>query len=429
MQMLDVAVVGAGAAGIAAGHRLREVGLSTVLLEAEPRVGGRALTEHHHFAWPVDLGCHWLHSADRNPLRQEAARLGFEVWQRAAAGAVFGASGWLSPGELDEYEAYCRLAWRAIEEAGAAGQDVAATQVIPRDARWQPLFSSWCAALSGLEPEELSTLDHYRYLDTGCNWPLPGGMGALIARLADRLPLRLSCPVARLDWSGDGVRLQTRGGLLRARAAIVTVSSGVLSAGGLRFAPALPLAYQEAFDAATMGHACKVIFQVLKVQPDTLDLPSQCYAQLDVGSAETAHYHLRPFGRDLVFAYAAGRFGEALEHAGPDAMVDFALEQLTRMYGSNVRRALHRPLCTDWATRPSTLGAYSSARPGHASCREQLNQPLGGHVFFAGEATSLDAYGTAHGAWLSGIAAADRVGQALRPSFRCASRSGPSALA
>ncbi|HKF72147.1 MAG TPA: FAD-dependent oxidoreductase, partial [Stellaceae bacterium] len=76
---IDVAVVGAGAAGLAAAHRLRERGVSTLVLEARDRLGGRAHTVITDTGYPVDLGCGWLHSADRNPWVPIARALGFEI--------------------------------------------------------------------------------------------------------------------------------------------------------------------------------------------------------------------------------------------------------------------------------------------------------------------------------------------------------------
>ena len=66
-------IIGAGAAGIGAAHAARNAGLDVLLVEASHRVGGRGLTEELAPGIPWDLGCHWLHSADINPLTKVAA--------------------------------------------------------------------------------------------------------------------------------------------------------------------------------------------------------------------------------------------------------------------------------------------------------------------------------------------------------------------
>ena len=77
----DVVVIGAGAAGIGAGQRLVEAGLRVVILEARDRIGGRSQTVATA-AGPVDLGCEWLHSADRNPFTAIAQGFGLALDER-----------------------------------------------------------------------------------------------------------------------------------------------------------------------------------------------------------------------------------------------------------------------------------------------------------------------------------------------------------
>ncbi|HEV2899743.1 MAG TPA: FAD-dependent oxidoreductase [Pseudaminobacter sp.] len=57
MTDIDVAIVGAGSAGLAAAKTLRSAGLSFTVLEAMNRIGGRAWTSTEHFGVPFDIGC------------------------------------------------------------------------------------------------------------------------------------------------------------------------------------------------------------------------------------------------------------------------------------------------------------------------------------------------------------------------------------
>src|SRR5437868_11537039 len=76
---VDVAVIGAGAAGIASARRLAaDRGVSLLVLEARERAGGRAWTVDAD-GIPMDLGCEWLHSADRNVLAPLAEERGFAI--------------------------------------------------------------------------------------------------------------------------------------------------------------------------------------------------------------------------------------------------------------------------------------------------------------------------------------------------------------
>ncbi|MCB1453675.1 MAG: FAD-dependent oxidoreductase, partial [Rhizobiaceae bacterium] len=79
MRDVDVAIVGAGSAGLGAAKIARESGLDFVVLEAMDRIGGRAFTSSEHFGVPFDIGCAWLHAADRNPYYPEAQHAGWTL--------------------------------------------------------------------------------------------------------------------------------------------------------------------------------------------------------------------------------------------------------------------------------------------------------------------------------------------------------------
>ena len=90
-------------------------------------------------------------------------------------------------------------------------------------------------------------------------------------------------------------------------------------------------------------------------------------------------------------------------------MVEFAVEWLTGLFGTDVKKALGRTQVTQWNKEPWTLGAFASASPGGQCARRVLMEPVRGRVFFAGEAVHETAWGTVGGAWESGVRAADAV--------------------
>ena len=65
---VDVIVIGAGAAGIAAARKLKAERIRVLVFEAQERIGGRCVTDTKTFSDPFDLGAHWIHNADRNPV-------------------------------------------------------------------------------------------------------------------------------------------------------------------------------------------------------------------------------------------------------------------------------------------------------------------------------------------------------------------------
>ena len=401
MQTLDLIIIGAGAAGIAAAREARARGLDFRVLEARERIGGRAYTDTG-FGFPVDHGCHWLHTADLNPLTRLADTLGRAYRSEPGHALLHSGGDWADAATLADWENYCERCFAAADEAGAAGRDVALAAVIPDHPRWRPTFDNWCAALNGLEPAEVSTLDHYRYVDTGLNYPVVQGYGALIHALASNLPVSLATPVQRIRWGENAVRVDTPRGTLSAHRVLLTVSVGVLASDTLRFDPPLPVWKQEACHDVVLGQANKVMFRLKAHLPGVAD---NSYGRLDRGSPRTLGFHCHGFGQPLVTAYLAGRSGEELERAGSDAMLAFARESLVAMFGSQVLTLLDGVQLTGWGSDPHIRGAYSLARPGRADARERLGKALAGRLYFAGEAVSATAFGTAHGAWESGIAA------------------------
>jgi monoamine oxidase len=411
MNDFDVIVIGAGAAGLAATRKLRAHGLSVIALEARGRVGGRAWTESDSFGVPVDRGCAWLHSADINPWRSVAAEVGCTViernplWRSRRLG-----NRRLREDEEADWDRAIDDSFAAIDAVGEAGRDVPASDIVNGTGPYAWLFEAVCSWVCGVQPAELSTLDHARYGDTGNNWPVVEGYGTIVARYGAGLPVRLDTPVSAVEWGGTGVAISTPAGTLRARSAIVTVPPSVLADGSIRFTPALPVAKQEAIHHIALGIANKVF---LAFDGDPFGMPEMSFVTASSDRRRAVSLQFRPFGQNLVMGYLGGTLARELERAGAAVMTDFVLGELVAMFGSAVRQQIPRTSCTAWYMDPWSRGAYSAAHPGHAHRRADLAAPLDDRVFFAGEACSIDAYSTCHGAYLTGLAAADAAAAAL----------------
>lgn len=409
----DAVVIGAGAAGLAAGARLHRAGKKVAVLEAAGRVGGRAFTDTASFGLAWDRGCHWLHSASVNPLRKLADELGFIYLQRGSRQARDTHLGdrWATVDERNAVWAAIGGVFETVKHAGDEGRDVAASEVMDRSTPWLRLTRHWLSLMSAADAERLSTLDFAAYTDTGENYPVEKGYGALVAAVANAaapdLAVTLDCPVTRLDWSGTGVTVDTPRGTVRARVAILAVPTSVVANGHIDFAPALPVDLAEAFAALPLGAAEKVAFHFDRdvFGPastdycDTIDLRDPMRAPIN--------FTLHPFGHPMAIGQLAGENAAELVAAGPAAMVDFGLNALVDAFGSDLRARIAGTATTAWVTDPLIGGAYSCALPGLAHMRARLSQTLDDKVLFAGEAVSTHAYSTAHGAHLTGLAAAD----------------------
>lgn len=407
----DVAIVGAGAAGVGAALAARAIGLSFILLEAMDRVGGRAFTEPDALGAPWDAGCFILHSASENPLTRVAESLGFNLRKGLVRRGRLLKGGVLHEApEADALLAYYEACWARIDEAAHAGRDVACSEVLDRaDPLW-PQFAHRCGVFQGVDPEEASTLDHLRYRDTHENWPVADGYGTLIARIAHGLPIRLNTPVTAIDYGATPLRLATPAGTVRAQSAVLTASTGVLAAETIRFDPALPIAKLRAIDAVPIGFADKIAFAF---PPGVLPAEPNDYLHVVTGTRRTLGMHLRPFGYDYASGYVGGSTARLLQGASDDEAFAFAMDRLVAAFGTTIATKVTARRRTHWGLEPWIRGGYSAARPGEASARLALAEPLSDRLFFAGEAASPDFFSTAHGAYLSGIGATVRAAGAL----------------
>jgi monoamine oxidase len=397
----DIVIVGGGAAGIGAARELAGSGLSTLLLEANTRLGGRAWTLEVA-GLDLDLGCGWLHSAEKNawvgianaagiPLDRSVAAwgtqyrdLGFSAAERAAARAAFDA--WTR--RLAEVPATSDRASDALDPASP----------------WNDYIRAIVSFISGDSLEQTSVADYLTYFEsaTDTNWRTRAGYGALIAgSFPEGAALRLATPVESIELAATGVTLATPQGSVRARAAILCVSTAVLAGDTIK----LPAALEPWRTAATrlpLGRDEKFFLEI------TADAPFEDETQVlgNPRDRRTASFYIRPLGRPVIECYFGGEGARIVEDGGPALGFEVALDQLAALFGAQIRQLLRPLVASSWSRSIRVGGAYSYALPGHAQARRALARPFDQRLFFAGEATCTNEFSTAHGAYDSGTRAA-----------------------
>lgn len=406
---VDVVIVGAGAAGMAAARRLQEAGHSVTVLEARSRIGGRAWTEDTSFGVPFDRGCAWIHAADRNPFKPMAETWGYKLKYHDVAIDLLNLNGRPGrPGDLAILESTYDTMANRIVAAGEAGRDLPAAAVSPRN---EPLIDAAETILGamdmGVDLDELSTREFVDTADLEPNYLVAEGFGRLVARYGDGMPVRMSTPVTAIDWSGSGVTVETPAGRVRGRTCIITVPMGVLAAERIAFDPPLPLPLREAIARLPMGMLCKI--PLLFPAGETLGLAPFDDVLLERPGRRDLGFLAFPFGQPLMIGFVGGDFGWELSAQGEEAAVDFGIAGIRALFGADAARKVVRGGFTHWGSDPWSLGAYASALPGHASARDRLLEPVGDRLFLAGEACAGPLLQTCGGAFLSGRATADRV--------------------
>jgi monoamine oxidase len=404
MSDYDVIIVGAGAAGIAAARRLREAGRRCILLESRARPGGRAVTDHSLDA-PADLGAAWLHFAQDNAWTKLAEQAGCQVIRREPG---WGPDAWIGaqPATVEQraiatvgYHHYQTL----IDAAAAAGRDVPVASILPQD-EYRPRFDAVMTWAVGVESRDVSTLDLARYADSRHNWSVREGLGTVVAHAAAGLEISLSNSVNAIHWAGPGVRVESSAGAVTAKAVVVTVPTGVLAAGHIRFNPPLPSPWQQAAENLPLGVVNKVFFAL---GPECAEASEPRHFIGRADSSRTCSYTLFPAQQPLLMAYFGGDLSRELEARGE--LEAFARDELRGIFGAQFMTHLGAARSTAWGSDPCALGSYSAARPGYADDRLTLARPVAPQLCFAGEACSTEYYGTLHGAWLSGKAAAESL--------------------
>ena len=403
----DVAVVGAGAAGLAAAGDLSRAGRSVVVLEARDRIGGRVHTLHdaaHPLA--VELGAEFVDvpGPDWDALR-------------AAGGAAIRSVGgmWEVDGGLARRADWERTIGPVMERLNPPPV---------RDASFADFLRDRCA---GLDADVRASAVRYvegfhaaRADRVGVHWlaaaaegggggggderfhPLPGFdavIEGLRRALAAGVEVRTSCAVTEIGWSPGEVRVQTARGVVRARGAVVTLPLGILQLaphepGAVRFTPALP-EVAEAARALEMGHVVKVTMRFREAfwdgalrfgegEPGTKEVKF-----LMSDEAFPTFWTPSPVVAPVLTAWAGGTAAERVIAGGdPVAAAVDAVARATGVERARVEALLERAYHHDWDADPYSRGAYSYVPVGGMEAQARLRRPVRGTVFFAGEATA-----------------------------------------
>jgi len=404
---IDVIIVGAGAAGIAAARQLAAANRSFRLIEASNRVGGRCTTDTKIFGVPFDLGAHWIHNPDRNPVTASAGKSGFDIYPAPRAQTLRVGQRKARDSEMETFLAATFRTHRALGDLSKAKADMPAARLLPQDlGDWQAAMEFMLGPLAtGKDLKDISAFDLARAAERESDVFCKQGYGALLGTLATGLGVQLGMPVSAINW-GHNLAVATSAGTILARAVIMTVSTNVLGSGTIEFIPPLPQRQRDAAERLTLGAYEHI---ALDMPGNPLDLQRDDLVFEQSTGPRTAALLANVSGTSLHLVEVAGSFGRELAKKGEAAMADFARNWLASLFGSDVKSAIKRSHATNWSVDPFTLGAMSAVSIGNSGARKILLEPLGGKIWFAGEALHETQWGTVGGAWESGTSAAEAV--------------------
>lgn len=428
-----ILVIGAGIAGLAAARTLVGEGYEVTVLEARDRIGGRLWTDSS-LGVPLDLGASWIHGATGNPITALADAAGARrVATSYESGILFDGDGKEITPSREARMVELRASWdQAITEAEDAGEDAPLFETIWKGTGAEDLSTADQQLLrfmmsSALETEfggsmsaperkvgDMSTLWYDSALPFGGDEVVfAEGYAQIAQHLASvdsPLTIRLGEKVQSVDHSGSSVVVTSDKGQHTADRVIVTVPLGVLKAGHIRFTPGLPGTHAEAIGQLKMGVLDKLYLRFDDVFWDDHDWIESIPAEGAALQTWTEWVNLnRPLGQPILLGFSAADVAVELESLSDAAIVDDAVARLKSIYGTSIP-APTGSARTRWNKDPFTLGSYSFNAFGMTGeTRSRLALPVNERLYFAGEATHPDHWGTVHGAYLSGVRAAKQI--------------------
>jgi monoamine oxidase len=423
---LDVLIIGAGAAGLAAARQLQGAGASVLVIEARHRMGGRILTHRAEANdLPLELGAEFVHG--RPPaifdLIEAAGLLASEV----SGDLVFSEGGALRTVDdfsqivtrIDEQiDPRANVSYEQfLKSVRAPGfhKKIAKSYVEGFNAARAELISAASVAIADRAAKKIEGQKQFR---------LPSGYDSIIRELARVLPqgcIRFDHIVRKVRWKQREVEVRClRGGeeiRFFARCLITTLPLALLrlrpdEPGGISFDPPLT-AKADPLARGKVGHVMKVIMHFRErfwEDPRVVGETVTFGFSLCLDAAFPTFWTNQAFRENVLVGWAGGPPAEKLIGHTPAEIRAAAIISISKTFGipaAKVGSQLVAIQFHDWSTDPFALGAYSYPGVGDLEAPQKLAEPLDGTLFFAGEATDYQgANGTVHGAIESGYRAA-----------------------
>jgi monoamine oxidase len=226
-----------------------------------------------------------------------------------------------------------------------------------------------------------------------------GGYGPLLEKLArSGARLRLRSVVREVAWRRGRVEVRGKDFVAVGKRAVITLPLGVLQSGAVRFSPSLEKSYADLVSGP--------VIRVALVFHERFWNPQVAFFHSPHAPFPTFWTPL-PMRAPLLTCWAGGPKAAHLTGKSPEQLVRIAHETIQKVLK---RKAdLAAAYWHDWAADPFARGGYSYLRVNGAGAREALAAPIEETLYFAGEATSVEASGTVGGALESGVRAAREI--------------------
>tara|TARA_B100001057_G_scaffold500220_1_gene614126 strand:+ start:662 stop:1942 length:1281 start_codon:yes stop_codon:yes gene_type:complete len=411
----EVIIVGAGIAGISAAKILEKNNISNIVIEANNQLGGRAKKAKESFGNWFDLGCSYLHEGDINPLRSIAESLNVPINYENSDIFSIEKTKYLQrnkpflSNKNDLLKKSHDQFLKKLNFYKYKVDDNSLSSCLNKcDPYYHILFDN-LTGLNGIEANLVSAVD-FASVNDGKDFIIESGLANLIHKWARGINSILNNPVTQINWEKDYIEIYTQSKKYICKSVLLTVSNGILQNQDINFIPQLPNYKIQAIHNLPMGILNKigVLFKKGTFKENDIGWYVATTDMNDIDKSQIISFEIRKREKEHMIFFFGGKKGYDVENF-PDKYYKIITTFIKNQFGNHIENNIVKIIHTSWGKDPFTKGSYSFALPGHSSEREFLRKSLEKKVYFAGEATIKNYYGTCHGAYISGVYAANEI--------------------
>tara|TARA_Y100000590_G_scaffold78653_1_gene87441 strand:+ start:331 stop:1647 length:1317 start_codon:yes stop_codon:yes gene_type:complete len=412
-KLYDILIIGAGISGLAAADNLIDSGKDILVLEARNRIGGRIWSK----LWNgviIEEGANWIHTSNGNPITEFSKKHGFTTYETPLNSMIAYLNG--KKINNDEYDYLVNEFWSYITESQDKGKDESLANVINNFTLEKSFQFDQRTIINYLANSEISneygadlTYLSRDYFDIGQGYGagelvLTNGLQQITDILKDKVEIHINHIVTKIEYGNGGVIVYANNKKFYAKKALVTVPLGVLKSGDIEFIPPLPKNKQNAISELGMGLLQKhwLLFDEIFWDDDVVWI-------LPVNKQNWECMNYTYTGKPILLCFTMGKYAKNQESLPDSSITSDIMVILRNTYGRNIPNPVDVHF-TKWASDKFSYGAYSFTAVGNTpETYNEISTPIDNLIYFAGEHTNENYPATIHGAYLSGIRAAESM--------------------